>query len=189
LIFDIFRLQEEYKSELQAQVSQMESENRKDTENLEKKLACSLEEIQNLVQERNDLREQFFFQKEELSAQHEQEQSELKDELESTLVGTEGAIKELEKEKVQLSMTIKDMSRQFEREKLKIQEEFEKQLQKQENEYRRDLQDFENIFAQVRKVMIESFSALMVVEISAVVQFNAGAANTDLGSGKQFAGE
>lgn len=109
-----------------------------------------MEEIQNLVQERNDLREQLFFQKEELSAQYEQEQSDLKDELESTLMGTEGAINELEKEKVQLSMKIEDMSRQFEVEKLKIQDEFEKELQKQENEYRRDLQDFENIFAQVR---------------------------------------
>lgn len=109
-----------------------------------------MEEIQNLVQERNDLREQLFFQKEELSAQYEQEQSDLKDELESTLMGTEGAINELEKEKVQLSMKIEDMSRQFEVEKLKILDEFEKELQKQENEYRRDLQDFENIFAQVR---------------------------------------
>ncbi|XP_056021041.1 ninein-like protein isoform X3 [Ostrea edulis] len=140
-------LQKEYKRELQAQILQIESENKKD-EDLENKLACSLEEIQNLVQERNDLREQLFFQKEELSAQYEQEQSDLKDELESTLMGTEGAINELEKEKVQLSMKIEDMSRQFEVEKLKIQDEFEKELQKQENEYRRDLQDFENIFAQ-----------------------------------------
>ncbi|XP_061164578.1 ninein-like [Saccostrea echinata] len=140
-------LQEEYKRELQAQVSQMESESKKDKD-LEVKLACSLEEIQKMVQERNDLQEQLAFQKEEFLAQYEQEQSELKDELESTLMGTESAIKKLETEKVQLSMKIEDMSQQFEWEKLKIQEEFEKELQKQENEYRRDLQDFENIFAQ-----------------------------------------
>ncbi|XP_062574598.1 ninein-like protein isoform X2 [Saccostrea cucullata] len=140
-------LQEEYKRELQAQVSQMESESKKDKD-LEVKLACSLEEIQKLVQEKNDLQEQLAFQKEEFLAQYEQEQSELKDELESTLVGTESAIKNLETEKVQLSMKIEDMTQQFEWEKLKLQEEFEKELQKQENEYRKDLQDFENIFAQ-----------------------------------------
>lgn len=144
-----FRLQEEYKTELQSQISQIESEHQRDKD-LEMKLACSVEEIQKLVQEKNDLQDQLAFQKEEILAEYEQEQCELKNELESTLVGTESAIKQLEKEKVQLSSKIGDMSKQFELEKLKIQENFERELQKQENEYRRDLQDFENIFAQVK---------------------------------------
>lgn len=144
-----FRLQEEYKTELQSQISQIESEHQRDKD-LEMKLACSMEEIQKLVQEKNDLQDQLAFQKEEILAEYEQEQCELKNELESTLVGTESAIKQLEKEKVQLSTKIGDMSKQFESEKLKIQEDFERELQKQENEYRRDLQDFENIFAQVK---------------------------------------
>lgn len=143
----IDRLQEEYKTELQSQISQIESEHQRDKD-LEMKLACSIEEIQKLVQEKNDLQDQLAFQKEEILAEYEQEQCELKNELESTLVGTESAIKQLEKEKVQLSSKIGDMSKQFELEKLKIQENFERELQKQENEYRRDLQDFENIFAQ-----------------------------------------
>lgn len=143
----IDRLQEEYKTELQSQISQIESEHQRDKD-LEMKLACSMEEIQKLVQEKNDLQDQLAFQKEEILAEYEQEQCELKNELESTLVGTESAIKQLEKEKVQLSTKIGDMSKQFELEKLKIQEDFERKLQKQENEYRRDLQDFENIFAQ-----------------------------------------
>ncbi|XP_052701770.1 ninein-like protein isoform X6 [Crassostrea angulata] len=143
----IDRLQEEYKTELQSQISQIESEHQRDKD-LEMKLACSMEEIQKLVQEKNDLQDQLTFQKEEILAEYEQEQCELKNELESTLVGTESAIKQLEKEKVQLSTKIGDMSKQFELEKLKIQEDFERELQKQENEYRRDLQDFENIFAQ-----------------------------------------
>eukprot|EP00105_Crassostrea_gigas_P025504 XP_011446112.1 PREDICTED: ninein-like protein isoform X2 [Crassostrea gigas] len=143
----IDRLQEEYKTELQSQISQIESEHKRDKD-LEMKLACSMEEIQKLVQEKNDLQDQLAFQKEEILAEYEQEQCELKNELESTLVGTESAIKQLEKEKVQLSTKIGDMSKQFELEKLKIQEDFERELQKQENEYRRDLQDFENIFAQ-----------------------------------------
>lgn len=143
----IDRLQEEYKTELQSQISQIESEHQRDKD-LEMKLACSMEEIQKLVQEKNDLQDQLAFQKEEILAEYEQEQCELKNELESTLVGTESAIKQLEKEKVQLSTKIGDMSKQFELEKLKIQEDFERELQKQENEYRRDLQDFENIFAQ-----------------------------------------
>lgn len=147
----VFRLQEEYKTELQSQISQIESEHKRDKD-LEMKLACSLEEIQKLVQEKNDLQDQLAFQKEEILADYEQEQCELKNELESTLVQTESAIKQLEEEKVQLSMKIGDMSKQFELEKLKIQEDFEKELQKQENEYRRDLQDFENIFAQVKHV-------------------------------------
>lgn len=145
----VFRLQEEYKTELQSQISQIESEHQRDKD-LEMKLACSMEEIQKLVQEKNDLQDQLAFQKEEILAEYEQEQCELKNELESTLVGTESAIKQLEKEKVQLSTKIGDMSKQFELEKLKIQEDFERDLQKQENEYRRDLQDFENIFAQVK---------------------------------------
>nr|XP_034323597.1 ninein-like protein isoform X7 [Crassostrea gigas] len=143
----IDRLQEEYKTELQSQISQIESEHQRDKD-LEMKLACSMEEIQKLVQEKNDLQDQLAFQKDEILAEYEQEQCELKNELESTLVGTESAIKQLEKEKVQLSTKIGDMSKQFELEKLKIQEDFERELQKQENEYRRDLQDFENIFAQ-----------------------------------------